>query len=52
MTCSPMEGDNPPSWFVLKIWLKRRVFEILELGEKFVRSAFFVGSGTRKDGHF
>ena len=37
---------------VLKIRLKRRVFEILKAGEKFVRSASFVGSGTRKDGHF
>ena len=38
--------------FVLKIRMKRRVFEIFKPGRKFLRSAFFVGSGTRKDGHF
>ena len=36
--------------FVLKIRLIRCVFELLKPGEKFLRSAFFVGSGKRKDG--
>ena len=35
--------------FVLKIRLKRRVFELFKLGDKYLRSAFFAGSGTRKD---
>ena len=38
--------------FVLKIRLKRRVFKIFKPGKKFLRSVFFVGSGTRRDGNF
>ena len=38
--------------FVLKTRLKRRVFNPFKPCEQFLRSAVFVGSGTRKDRHF
>ena len=38
--------------FVLKTRLKRRVFNLVKPGEKCLRSAVFVGSGTRKDQTF
>ena len=43
---SSVEGDNP------QLGAKRRAFKIFKPGKKFPRSVFFVGSGTRNDGHF
>ena len=34
------------------VFMERRVFKVFKPGKKFLRSAFFVGSGTRKDGNF
>ena len=48
---SSIEGDNSPVGVrVVKIRLKRRVFEPFKPRDKCLRAAFFVGSRTRKDG--
>ena len=43
---------NLKSVFMVRIWLKHRVFKVFKSGRKFLSSAFLVGSGTRKDGNF
>ena len=50
--CLFLRVMNLKSVFMVRIWLKHRVFKVFKSGKKFLSSAFLVGSGTRKDGNF